>query len=734
MKKIGLVLLLTFFYLFSFGQNKVSGIVYDNTSKQVLPTVVLYIPNLHKGVMTDKNGKFEIDNLNISSFKLIVSLIGYQTKVIEINESNINSNLCIPLDEQAFQTQEVIVSGNKFSLQHENALDIQSVKQNIETDLSSGFLQSLANKQGVDMISKGNGILKPVIRGLSNTNILFVENGIRKENFQFSENHPYLSDDLGIDRIEIIKGPASLLYGSDAVGGVIFLIPEKPAMQNSISGNFKAKYSMNDGGIVSSLFLKGAKKKLHFGIGASEKSFMDYIDANNKQVPNSRFNNIATKANVGMSYKLGKSDFYYSYNLMKLGLSIPNVFSKITDNSRKNNIWYQDLNSNIFALKNKLFFNSLMIDADFSYQQNNRKLNTSYDLPVFNVVDMQLSTASYNIKATYSLRSDNELIVGTQGMLQNNKNFDAPDHVIPDATKNDFSLYSLFSSNIVDKLHLLLGVRYDYRIINTLEETDKPSINKEYSNFSYSAGFTYQLTKELLVRSNFASAFRTPNIAELTQNGLHGQYFEKGNSNLLKQQNFEPDLSIHYHNKKMLFELSGFYNKINNYIFLDKTNNYTSDGVQILQYMQSDAVIKGFETGIKLMSFNIFKFFVNYSYLNAKQKNGDYLPFIPQNKIQSEIKFIPKKQILKFNFQASVHYTHAFSQSNYAYSETFTPQYELFNFHVNFTKKLKKGNLSIGAGVNNILNSVYVDHLSTLKGTGYFFQGRNIITVVKYVF
>lgn len=89
MKKSILVLIFASFYFVSLSQNKISGTVYDNTTKEVLPTVVVYIPNLHKDTMTDKDGKFEIDDLSTTSFKLIVSLIGYQTKVVDVNKDNL---------------------------------------------------------------------------------------------------------------------------------------------------------------------------------------------------------------------------------------------------------------------------------------------------------------------------------------------------------------------------------------------------------------------------------------------------------------------------------------------------------------------------------------------------------------------------------------------------------------------------------------------------------------------
>ncbi len=728
MKKIFFILAVFSFSLIH-AQVSIKGKVTDK-NKNGIPGAVVYIQKLHKGVMTSSSGNFVITNVLVKNFDVSVSLIGYQTKIIHVNSTNINNDINVVLEQQVFETQEVIISGNKFSLQHENAVDIKSVKLGLQADLETNFLQSLSKQSGVDMISKGNGLQKPVIRGLSNTNILVVDNGIRKENFQFSENHPYLIDDNGVDRIEIIKGPASLMYGSDAVGGVIFLLPEKPALQNSIQGNYKAKYSLNDGGFATSIGIKGAKTNFHSGVNFSYKTFQDFFDANNVQVKNSRFNNISAKANAGYSYKFGKSDIYFDYNKMKIGMTVPLALSLINENSYTNELWFQNLDSKIIALKNKLFFNLLMVDANFSYQANRRKLFTNDFLPV----DMNLSTIGYNVKGTYSIRSNSQVIVGLQGILQTNKNFEAPNHVIPNASLNDFGLYGMYSYKYHEKLNILVGLRFDYRKILTLAELNKPAVNKDFKDLSFSLGATYKISNDLLLRTNFASAHRTPNIAELTQNGVHGAIFEKGNSNLKKQVNFEPDLSLHYHNNFFLFDASTYYNKINDYIFLGNTGLLNEKGMKIYQYQQTDAIIKGVELGFKIMPIKQVKLFANYSYINAQQNNGKYLPFIPHNKIHSEIKYLPSKKIFNFKITSTLNFVYAFKQNHFSEFETETPEYFVSDFSLNFERNIKKSKINIAFKISNLFNETYVDHLSTIKDLGFYSQGRNIIAVVKYVF
>lgn len=717
-----------------YAQNSVKGKVIDAQTNENIAGAVIYFPQLHKGTVSDIKGEFIIENLQSGCFDMIVSYIGYETQIIKTETDTVEKSFLVKMVPQIFETQEVIISGSRFSLQHENAVEIKSINIASSEYLSSGLIDKLIIEPGIDVISKSPGIEKPVIRGLSNTNILFVDNGIRLENFQFSEDHPFMADEFGIDRVEVIKGPASLLYGSDAVGGVIYTVREKPALQNTVSGDYNLLYFSNNDGVMSNLGVKTASNKIHSGIRIGFNSQKDYFDGNNLRVPNSRYNKYSFKSNFGFSYKFGKTDFYFDMQKMKLGMTVSPAILLVADNLRQNRYWYQDLSNNIIAVKNKFFFGKTMVDADISYQSNNRKLQTSELMPKFKTVDMTLNTFSCNLKSTYSVSERYEVISGIQGMYKTNTNTDAPVHVIPDAEVLDFSVYSLLTANFTKKLHFQAGLRYDYRNIKTEKDLNKLPLNKFYNNFSFSGGLNYQISEQFLVRTNFASAHRTPNIAELTQDGPHGIYYETGNPGLKTQKNYEPDLSFHYHSEKFIFEVSGFYNYLNNYIYLQKTNEYAENEMLIYRYSQSDAAIKGIETGTEFMPVGFIRLYANYSYLRAKKTDGTNLPFIPQNKVRCEIKMSSKKIAVFSKPYLSFNTLYAFKQSNFAESETESPSYFLINSSAGSNFKVKNMRFNFKFTVNNLFNEKYIDNLSTLKDTEFLMPGRNIIFGLKYIF
>lgn len=730
-----IILLLAMINLHSFAQNSIKGKITDKQTKEGMPYANIYLPEYNKGTLTNKNGEYILTDLPKGKLKIQFSYIGYKTIIKTIITSSIKTNINIELEPTILQTEEVVVSGGTHSTQHDNAIKIELVQGGeLAYSGSPTLIESISKVPGVDMIAKGPGVAKPVIRGLSMTNILMLTNGVKLENFQFSENHPFIIDEFGIDRIEIIKGPASLLYGSDAVGGLINILKEKPAPTGKILGDYNMQYHSNTQGIVSNLGVKGSSDNFFWGLRAGAKNHADYKDGDNNYVPNSRFNEYSLKANVGINKTFGLFRLYYDYNRPKLGMSVGDAIPLITAKGRKSKFWYQNLTSHIFSTRNTLFFGKYKIDINAAYQMNNRKLQTDENKPVFEMVDMDLNTFSYEVKTYLPSTSKSEYILGLQGANKTNRNNEAPNHVLPDADVNDFSVFGLAQYTFLKKLKAQAGIRYDFRSISTKAETSREAVNTDYSNSSISIGATYDLYKNILLRTNFASAYRTPNIAELTQNGMHGTRYEQGNADLKSQRSYETDLSAHYHSKYLMVDLSGFYNRIHDYIYISPTDDITSDGAKIYQYSQINSKIYGGELAIDILPINWLKIKTSYAYLIGKQDDGNYLPFIPQNKWRFELK-AQKKQLSFFhNPFFKIGGLYAAKQNNPAMFETESDNYFLLNTGIGTDLKWANQLILLSVQCNNLLNKTYIDHLSTLKGLNFYNIGRNISISLKIPF
>ncbi len=738
------ILLITSVYSLK-AQLVISGKVTDKDTGETLVGVNIFLPDYSKGTVSDKNGDYAIKGLHKGEVIVNYSFMGYKTVIKKVKIDSLDITMNIALQYAVIQGDEVVVTGTFASSQHENVMKISTM--NPRQFLQSGtpsFIEAMKQVPGVDIISKGPGVGTPVIRGLSLSNILFLNNGIPMQNFQFSENHPFMVDDNGAERVEVIKGPASLLYGSGAVGGVINIIKQPPLPEGKIAGDYGIKYFSNNRGYTSSLGVSGTNNNISWGARGGLSSNMDYFDGNSSRVPNSRFNRENAKFNVEIIKTNGSFRFFYDYNRDKLGLTVKPSLGLVTENGRKNDVWYQGLTNHLFSSINKVFVGAVKIDLNLAYQINTRKLLGSEVTPVFTLVDMALKTFSYRISATTPLNDKVKFISGIQGMNQKNKNFDAPDRVVPDATINDFSVFTVFQFDISKKVMLEAGLRYDYRNINVPEHNNGTPSNPEildsfdnnYNNVNGSVGSVYSINDRMHFRINFASAYRSPNLAELTQDGMHGTRYEQGNRNLKSQQSLEGDLSFHLHTDHTTLDISGFYNDIFNYIYLAPTLDTTTEGSKIYRYDQQNSFLYGGEILIHVHPYPLDWLHIKgtWAYVVGKAEAGEYLPFIPAQKVNLELELQKKKWKGLRNLFFRVNGDFVLKQNKPAPSETMSPAYILLNCGIGTQIKVVNQLLSVGLFANNILDEVYIDHLSTLKDLGLNNMGRNITLSVKVPF
>jgi len=740
--------LLIFFSVFLFlkvnAQNSLTGHITDAGTHEALPGVNIIINDLSLGTVSNINGQYQINKIPNGQFYITFSFVGYesQTKKVDFQGHQITIN--IKMKPMVIQGQEVVITGNFTGTQHENTVRISSLEtKDITRVTQPSFMASLESVPGVSMISKGPGVGTPVIRGLSLSNVLVLNKGIPMANFQFSEDHPYLIDGLGIGRVEIIKGPASLMYGSGAVGGVINLVAEPTAREGSIEGAASLKFFSNTLGTSSNVEIKGNQNGFVWGAGTEINSNKDFIQGGGATAFNTRFNTHSVKLNAGIIKKIGSFRIFYDYNRSKLGMAIPPALKLVTVRDRRNEIWYQDLTDQLLIAKNKIFLGNLKLDADFSYQNNSRRLQGSQLTPVRELVNMLLKTFTYRLKSVYHFSESTKAFLGMQGMSQTNRNGKAPQHIIPDASLNDFSVFSMVRHSFGSLAILEAGIRYDYRNIVIPEHyaginnrTLMPRIERNFNNVSASIGTVFHFNENMLLRFNLASAFRSPNIAELTQNGLHGNRYEIGDADLKNQQNLEADLGFHVHTTYTTFEVSTFYNYIDNYIYLSHTADTISDGTIIYRYGQTPSYLLGGEIGIHIhpVSIDWLHLKANYAYIYAGKISGGYLPLIPANKLHLEVMMRKDKwKVWRTSF-FKISCDYVFAQNHAADFEIATPGYFLLNAGIGTDLKVKNQVLSFSFMATNLLDKQYMGHLSTLQDVGIYNMGRNISLYIRIPF
>jgi len=732
-------LLFAFAGLSAFTQNQISGSVKDASTGELLQGANVYIPQIEKGTVTDQKGVFVLKNLPGGTIRLVISLIGYETYSISINPSNGPSEITVSLKTSVFEMNEVLVSTPFQRLQKENVMKVE--KQTIESLFKNGsstLAESLTNIPGVSNFSTGLSIGKPVIRGLTGNRVLVYSQGVRLENQQFGDEHGLGLGESGFESVEVIKGPASLLYGSDALGGVLYFNPEAFAAANTNSGKASFEYVTNTEGIKSNIGYKISGEKFKYLINGSQSSHADYKTPDDGLVTNSRFNELDLKTAAGYNHKNFKTTLRYNYNRFRVGLP-----EEIGTQSRSKSMEtpFQDIDNHILSSQSVLQMdNSTRIELNLGYLYNNRK--ELEDSRTVAALGFRLNTFNYDLKYYFPKLKKFETILAAQGMYQDNANF-GEEQLIPDAIVKDIGLAATGLYTLNDKHAVQFGVRVDSRNIRAKdkgeigEEGFSENFDRSFTSFNAAIGLRSFLTKNITSRLNFASGSRSPNLAELASNGLHEgtNRFEIGNSSLGIEQNFQTDLSLEYANEHLELALDGFLNKINDFIFVDPENRFIGNE-QVFNFVQTDAHLFGGEITLHLHPHPLDWLHLESSFetVLGKINGGEDLPLIPANTISNTLRIEFYKIGFLKNAYVFVKDSYSFEQNKASTFETVSDSYNLVSAGLGGSFAINKNELSLTVSGTNLFDETYIPHLSRLKIDGIPNLGRNFNIKVGYLF
>lgn len=734
MKNILCLLVVFFIYTTVSSQNTLTGNITSKNTKEPIPATI-YIPQLEKGTVADFNGNYTIVNIPDGSYNIVFSSLGFASISKKINFSNgksVTENL--EMQESAVEMEEVIVSTPFHKLQSDNVMKVERVST---ADLNASGAVTLAdgikNIAGVEIISTGTGIGKPVIRGLSSNRVLTYTQGVRLENQQFGDEHGLGINEAGVESVEVIKGPASLLYGSDALGGVLYLNPEKFALSGETHGDLSSTYYSNTLGTATNLGIKTSGKKLKFLARGAYASFSDYDTGADYRVTNTRFNEKDFKTGIQYSGTKFKSTLRYNYNRSNIG--IPEEIGEQT-RSKDLELPFQEIDNHILSFDNTLFLNNSSLDIKAGYLFNDRR--EFEEEPDVAALRLKLNTFNYDLKYHLPQLGNFETIVGLQGMFQNNKN-EGEEILIPDAFTTDIGILAT-SHYHLEKIDFQAGIRFDSRKIESeaaRNPTDMdfiPALNTTFNSFTAALGAKLDIVENFSTRINLASGFRAPNLAELTSNGVHEgtNRYERGNTNLTNEQNFQADVALEYRNEHIEFFANGFYNAVNEYIFLSPTNE-TIDNAQVFDYLQDNASLYGGELGFHLHPHPLDWLHLESSFetVTGKLSNDDYLPLIPANSLRNTFRVELNDGKTRKSSTAFITLENTFDQKNVSNFETRTGGYSLLSAGIESSFQFQKVLFKIGLNGTNLTDKKYIAHLSRLKPDGIFNMGRSINVNLK---
>ena len=313
MKKILIILIMILSYHITNAQNKITGKITDNITGEPIPGATVYIPELKTGTIADINGVYKIENLPKVKVIIQVSLLGYKSVVENIDLATITSRDFI-MEQAITEMNEVVVTGSSRATEITRTpvpmitVNSRELQQNLNTNI----IDAIAKLPGVSAVTTGPNVSKPFIHGLGFNRVLTLFDGVRQEGQQWGDEHGIEIDENAVDRIEIVKGPASLTYGSDALAGVVNLLPAQPVPDGTLKGHVETNYQTNNGLFGAHAALAGNKNGFIWEGVASHKQATNYQNRFDGRVYGTAFNETDLSGYVGLHKKWGYSDLNFS--------------------------------------------------------------------------------------------------------------------------------------------------------------------------------------------------------------------------------------------------------------------------------------------------------------------------------------------------------------------------------------------------------------------------------------
>lgn len=703
------------------GGGSLSGKVTDKRSGEALVGVAIFFPGLQTGTVTDVDGKYSIDNLPRRSVEVQVSYIGHKTIVTTIDVDSV-SRKDFALEESDAQINEVVVTGlTGKSLAKDSPTPVSVVSSAmLRSTASSNIIDALSLQPGVSQITTGGGISKPVIRGLGFNRVVVVNDGIRQEGNQWGAEHGVEIDPQSISSAEILKGPASLMYGSDAMAGVIIFHDEVLPPLGKVQANVSSEYQSNNGLFDYSVNLKGNSNVIVWSGRWSDKMAHAYKNKYDQYVLGSQFRERAAEGLVGVNCKWGYSHLTLSYYHLTPGIV---EGDRGYSHSYGKSLPFQQVHHYKAVSDNTFFIGNGTLKAIVAYQQNRRQ--EFEESPSTPGLDFMLHTVNYDVRYKLPIADQLKIAVGGGGMWQRSLN-KGDEYLIPAYQLFDIGGFGTITYN-TGKFTLSGGMRVDNRHLHSFALDDLfEKFSRNFTGVTGSVGAVYAVNDKMNVRLNVARGFRAPNLSELASNGVHEGTveYEIGNTGLHPEYSWQADLGWDFTSPVVSAQLSLFANFIDNYIFTQKLEGVKTEGYDTYKYTQGDARLLGGEASVDIHPIERLHFANTFSYVNSVQlhqpHDAKYLPFTPAPRWTSDLRYdivrdgkTVDNTYVSLQMECNLRQNHYYAVNG---TETATPSYSLFNVSAGTDFRVHGHKVaSLLLSCNNLFDKAYQSHLSRLK-------------------
>jgi iron complex outermembrane recepter protein len=756
------------------GQAEINGKILDKDYRPLIGANVILLPDSVLRI-TDGDGGFSFKNIVPGDYKLVVQYIGYETVMREVSlRANRPVFIEVEMESGTILLESVEVREEHTKLEGSSSTEHLHAGE-ILHDGQGTLGKALEKVPGMRSLNLGVGISKPMIRGLANQRIVVQHLGIKQEGHQWGTDHGLEIDPFSAERVEIIKGAASLQYGSDALGGVVNIQPNRIPQRDHMVGELRTQYKSNndhlaytgkwaynkDGFFVLGRFTR--QRYSDFRVPAESFTYNQFtLPLVDGALKNTAGLESSWLAEAGYQNQHSITRFSYAEYDLNAGLfpgavGIPRAYILEPDGDPRDiSLPSQDVNHRKAVLSQTLFFDHDHITWHLGWQQNHRierSFPEFHQIPLSTLepgddrsIDLQLTSWTADVHYEIHHLEERKSIFGASYQKQDNRR-GGFSFLLPDFSTDRLGVFFIHEKIIGNEWMIHGGLRGDYgrnrsdafrQFIWSSQETviDSlvvPGVDDSYFNVSGSLGVAWAPEDAWELRANVGKSFRVPYPSELVSNGIHHGTFrhERGTPGLSSEHGYQVDISATKSTGSWSFDGGLFANYFAGYIYLSPSGSFSTlpEAGQLWVYRQDNAIFGGFEARADYRigtAGSEIELGVDAVW-NRNLDTGLPLPFSPPPRAWLAGNYtLPIGGLAQlFSLDARVVYTAA--QNRVDRNELTTPGYWLVHAGVSGDFRWRKQKLNVRLYADNLFDVRYLNHLSRYRLLNLPEQGRNIV-------
>ena len=687
-----------------------------------LPNAQVVIRSLNRGALTDAEGRYRIRAIPPGRYHIDVHLIGFRPAHEEIVVAAGGGAVTrdFVLEPTPLQLSDVVSTATPIGEESQDITQstVSLSGKELARNIGASVAQTLESQPGLATRYGGPLAAMPVIRGLTGDRILVLQNGERTGDLSSSApDHAVSIDPLAADRIEVVRGPASLLYGSSALGGVVNVVTSDipTSVPTRVTGYAAAQGgSANPGGAAS------AALTVPFGDRVAARA-----SGSVRRLGETRLGGGGTLENTDASSWSGVLGLGWVGSRVSAGLSAeafdfeyglpaepddPEAGIRL-DGDRQQLGGRAELvlpGSALTALR----FDGSLQRYEHAEIEPDGAVGTRFELNT-QTVGVLARTAFGRVEGA----------IGVQGFFKQYQ--PAGEEAFTPGADNANAGFFLFEdipfggeADADHAVHLQLGARYDIYRIETADSPDRfgPSRSRDFSSVSGSVGLNVPLSRTVSFNVNAARAFRAPTVEELFADGYHAAVgtYDVGDPDLDPETNDGAELVLHVDAARTHAQLAAYLNRIDDYIHPLVVGTRTVDGEEVpeVNIAQRDATLAGAEGSIETeVTRHLVVGLMGDVVRGAFVSSHGALPFMPPARLGASVRWDDGRRSL------SARARHAFAQDRVTGGplDVATPAYTLVDLSAGLTLIVGGQVHTITLRADNVLDERYFDATSRIK-------------------